>query len=93
MGNEIKSLVELKDLLGEKNVERLQERIVDIICSRIENDLEDYDKYIFFPPDYDSFFDECFQTAMKKTKKLLVEKMQDKILNSGMEITSRLKEC
>lgn len=68
MSNEIKSLVELKDLLGEKNVEHLQERIVDIICSRIEKDIEDYDKYIFFPPDYDDFFDECFQTAMKKNQ-------------------------
>lgn len=92
MSNKINPLAEIKDLLGEKNVERLQERIVDMICNRIAADLEDYDKYIFFPPDYDSFFDECFQTAMKKTKKLLVEKMQNEILNSGMEITSRLKE-
>lgn len=87
MNGNMQSITELINLLGEKNIERLQERIIDIICNRIEDDINHYDRYIFYPPDYDNFFGECYTIAMKKTKKQLIEKMQEQILNS--EITNK----
>lgn len=79
----------LLDLLGEQNVERLRGRIVDIICDRIQSDLEAYGQYIFYPPDYEEFFDDCFQTAMKKVKKQITEKMMNQMLEAEANIEKR----
>ncbi len=78
----IKSITELIGLLGKKNVERLQDRIVDLICARVEDDLDDFDEYIFCPGYFEDFFSDCAEAAKKKAKKQITEKIQNKLLDA-----------
>lgn len=79
-------LKELIELLGEKNVERLRERIVDIIIDRIKEDLEDWDEYLLNPDDYKSFFSDCFEEAKNSTQNQITNQMKKRILNACKDI-------
>ncbi len=89
MSDGIKSITELIGLLGEKNVERLQERIVDLICARVEDDLDDYDQYIFCPGYFEDFFSDCAEAAKKKVKKQVTEKIQNKLLEAAERVSTK----
>ncbi len=87
MSDSIKSITELIGLLGEKNVDRLQERIVDIICARVEDDLENFDKFIFWPEEFEDFFSDCAEAAKKKIKKQVTETIQNKLLDAAGRVS------
>lgn len=89
----MEGIIKLVELLGEKNVERLKERIVHIIGDRIEKELDSWGDFIFYPPDYEDFFNSCFETATKKVKKRMVEKMENQILEAQVRIGSRDLNC
>ena len=72
----------LGSLLGEENVENIQERISNMIVERIQSDIDVYDQYIFYPPDYQEFFDECFEEAKNKVKETIVQKMYDDMMKA-----------
>lgn len=72
----------LADLLGEHNTEELKKKIADVIVSRIKSDIRDYDKYIFYPPDFNNFFDECFEEAKSRVKETIVSKLYDDMMNA-----------
>ncbi len=76
------ALKELVDLLGEKNVEHLQERIVEIITARVENDLEQWEEYIFCPENYEEFFDACFDKAKNNVEERIVGELEKRILQA-----------
>ncbi len=87
MSDSIKSLTELVGLLGEKNVERLQERIVDLICARVEDDLNNCDELIYCPEDFEDFFSSCVEAAKKKVKKQVTETIQNKLLDAAGRVS------
>lgn len=72
----------LTDLLGTENTEALKKRIAYMIGDRIQEDLEQYDKYIFYPPDYQGFFDECFEEAKTMVKEAIVQKLYGDMMNA-----------
>lgn len=76
------ALKELVDLLGEKNAEHLQERIVEIIIARIESDLEQWDEYIFCPESYEKFYDACFEEAKNNVRKQIVGRIEEQLFSA-----------
>ena len=72
----------LADLIGVENTEELKKRIAGIIGDRIQEDMENFDEYIFWPPDYQDFFDECFKEAQEKVKETIVSKLYDDMMNA-----------
>lgn len=76
------SLEELVGFLGEKNVENLQKQITEMIISHIEEDMSDWQEYIFEPERYRDFFDDCFEKAAKSIEQQVVGKMRDRMLGA-----------
>ena len=72
----------LADLIGAENTEELKKKIANIIVSRIKSDIRDYDKYIFYPPDFNDFFNECFKEAQARAKETIVSKLYDDMMNA-----------
>ena len=72
----------LADLIGAENTEELKKKIADIIVSRIKSDIRDYDKYIFYPPDFNDFFNECFEEAQARAKETIVSKLYDDMMKA-----------
>lgn len=72
----------LADLIGVENTEELKKRIAGIIGNRIKSDIRDYDKYIFYPPDFNDFFNECFEEAQTRAKETIVSKLYDDMMNA-----------
>lgn len=72
----------LSALLGAETVEDVKRRIGDLIVSRIEADMNDFTEYIFYPPDYQEFFDECFQEAQSKVRETIVQKMYNDMMKA-----------
>lgn len=70
--NEITPIVEL---LGEKRVEELKDRICDVIIKRVEEDFDAWERYICYPPDFNYIFDEAYESIEKKLKKMYVDKV------------------
>jgi hypothetical protein len=72
----------LKDLLGAENAEELKKRIVNDIASRIRSDINNWDEYVFYPPDFQEFFDECFKEAQAMVKETIVNKLYNDMMNA-----------
>lgn len=68
-------------LLGEENVERLKERIVDLIVDRIRDDLEVFDDFVVYPPDYSSLFKSCVYDALENVKTKITDDIQKRIFD------------
>ena len=64
--NEIKEISPIIELLGEKRVEELKDKICEVIIDRVKNDLELWDRYICYPPDFNYVFDEAYEDVKKK---------------------------
>lgn len=82
----------LIDVLGKKNAERLRDSITDLIIDRIQEDLNNWNEFIFYPPDYKDFFESCFEAATKRVKKQLIEKMTTQMLEAGDIANNTRKE-
>lgn len=72
----------LTDLLDAENTEALKNRITGMIGDRIKSDIDSFDEYIFYPPDYQEFFDECFEEAKVKVKETIAQKLYDDMMNA-----------
>ena len=72
----------LTGLLGAENTEALKKRIIDMIGDRIQSDMNDFEEYIFYPPDYQEFFDECFEEAKEKAKETIVQQLYNDMMNA-----------
>lgn len=79
------STLEVIQLLGEENVERLKNGILDILLKRVEEDLDDYsrDKYFI---DIESLFDEIYTEVEENLKEKMVEKYTN-------ELTSKIDKA
>lgn len=60
----------LSCLLGEERVEKIKDAIMDLIIQRVQEDLNDYDSYIFYPPDWNEDLEIAFVKAKKKALKM-----------------------
>jgi hypothetical protein len=72
----------LADLIGAENTEELKKRIANIIVDRIKSDIKLYDRYIFYPPDFNEFFNECYEEAQARVKETIVQKLYDDMMNA-----------
>lgn len=69
------SISPVLDLLGEENVTKLKEGIVEILLDRVRDDLEAWGRYVFYPPDYSEFIEKCVKEAEKKLRRVYVDKL------------------
>lgn len=65
----------LKSLIDTDNVESVKQRIGDLIVQRVEEDMREYNQYIFWPPDYEGVMNEAIDGVEKKIKKLYSDAM------------------
>ena len=75
---EIKAMVEL---LGEDNVQRIKDSFADIIIRRFETDLDDYGRYLIYPPDILGTMEEAEESVQKKVEKMYKEAVVE--INKG----------
>ena len=52
------------------------------------SDIEMYDRYIFYPPDYNDFFNECFEEAQARVRETIVQKLYDDMMNAYQSTTN-----
>lgn len=76
--NQIPALMEL---LGEKNTNRIKEKVADFIIEAMSDDINDYNRenYILNPDDIIDFVNECKEEAFKRIKEDVVNQMVEKI--------------
>lgn len=74
MEKQIKEISPMIELLGEERVENLKDKICEVILDRVRDDLDSWDRYICYPPDFSDIFDEAYNDIRKKLKKLYSEK-------------------
>ena len=72
----------LADLIGAENTNSLKARIAMMIGNRIRDDINSFDQYIFYPSDFQDFFDECFEEAKALAKETIVKKLYDNMMNA-----------
>lgn len=60
----------LSCLLGEERVDKIKDAIMDLIIQRVQEDLSDYDSYIFYPPDWNEDLEIAYEKAKKKSLKM-----------------------
>lgn len=82
------NLSALAGLLGEDNVENIKKRIGDLIVDRVREDLRDYDRYLFYPEDYEESINKSFEKIEKKITKMYSETM----LETAEEAVRRFKD-
>lgn len=66
---------EIVTLLGEKNIEKVKIGITNLILKGVENDIETWDSYLFYPPDMESIIEEAIEECKEEVKKILKEEM------------------
>ena len=78
---------ELVSLLGEENVENLKKRITDLIVRRVEDDLDDYGKYLLYPPD----ICDCINEALDATDRKIVKMYKDAVIEINQNYIDKMK--
>lgn len=82
------NLSALERLLDVDTVKDIKKRIGDIIVDRIRKDINQYDYYLFYPPEYSETIDQAFEKTQKKITKMY----QDAMLESAQESVQRFKD-
>lgn len=82
------NLSTLDNLLGKDNVEDIKKRIGDLLVERIANDMEVYDRYLFYPGDYEDTINAAFKKVGKKIEKMY----SDAMLECATEAITRFKD-
>lgn len=71
---DLKEISPITELLGEERVEKLKDGICEAILDRVKNDLEHWDEYLVYPPDFTNVFGEAYESIEKKLKKIYTDK-------------------
>ena len=74
-------------LLGEENIENLKKRICNLILERVEADLDDYGRYLLYPPDMDDMIDDTYQMVHKKIEKMY----KDAVIDVNKDYIEKMK--
>ena len=63
--------------IGADNVKKIQDGFADLLLEQVRNDLNDYGKYIFYPPDHEEILNDAFDKVSKKIQKMYEGAMLD----------------
>ena len=80
--------LEVIQLLGEENVEKLKNGIVDILLKRVEEDLDEYSRHNYLI-DVDTLFNEINAEIEENLKEKMVEKYTNELTS---KIDKMIKE-
>lgn len=80
--NKIDNASPIIKMLGEERVEKLKDGIMEIILEQVRDDLEHWDTYICYPPDFQDAFSEAYDEIRNKLKKLYKDKALDVAANA-----------
>ena len=78
----------IESLIGTQNLEDVRKRIGDLIVRRVQEDINTYDSYMFYPEDYTDVIDEAFEKTQKKINKMY----QDAMLEVAQKAVEKFKE-
>ena len=67
----------LMQFIGADNIKRIQEGFADLLLNQVRNDLNDYGRYIFYPPDHEIILEDAFNKVSKKIQKMYEDAMLD----------------
>ena len=67
----------LMQFIGADNVKKIQEGFADLLLNQVKNDLSDYGRYIFYPPNHEMILEDAFNKVSKKIQKMYEEAMLD----------------
>ena len=67
----------LRELLGAKRTDDLKDKICELIINRIDDDLADYQDYLFAPEDITAIAEEALDEVRDKIKKKFKKKYLD----------------
>ena len=70
------SFSSIAELLGEQNIERLKDGIIDLLLDVIKNDLDTMNEYLI---DFDDLFDEVRREVFDNVKYKMVKKYTNEI--------------
>jgi ferritin len=77
----------LISLLGEENIEELKKQITRVIIERVESDMDDYDRYLLYPPDMRETIKETMESVDKKVAKMY----KDAIIEINEDYIEKMK--
>lgn len=84
----LSDITPLAQLLGEERMDKLLDRIANLIFDRVNEDLKQYNYYLFYPANYESIVDEAFERIEKKIQKMY----SDAVLENMQKVVSQYKE-
>lgn len=74
-------------VLGEKNAEKLRERIANIIVEQVQNDMRNYAEYLLYPPDMKDLVKEAMEATEKKVSKMY----KDAVIEINKDYIDKMK--
>ena len=77
----------LISLLGEENIEELKKQITRVIIERVESDMDDYDRYLLYPPDMRETIKETMESVDKKVAKMY----KDAVIEINQDYIDKMK--
>lgn len=83
------NLTPLQEFLGVERVEKLKDKVCELILERIQDDMEHQDYYTFI---WEDDFDEVARAAKQKCKKQVQKMFEDKYLEVAQKAVDALCE-
>lgn len=77
----------LISLLGEENIEELKKQITRLIIEKVESDMDDYDRYLLYPPDMRETIKETMESVDKKVAKMY----KDAVIEINQDYIDKMK--
>lgn len=75
------------ELLGEENIKDLKKKICGLILERVRDDLDDYGRYLLYPPDMDDMINDTYQMVRKKVEKMY----KDAVIDINKDYIEKMK--
>lgn len=85
--NIVEGINPLDKLIGAENVEDVQKRIADLIVKQVADDIEHYNRYLFYPPDHQ----QCIQDAFESVEKKITKMYKDAFLEVAQKAVDEIK--
>ena len=71
----MKDISVLIELLGETNIEYFKKSVVDLLLERVKSDLEEWNDYIFYPPESEEFMEDIIKECREEIKSIVRNQM------------------
>ena len=79
---------EIITLLTSKDKDEIRKSIVKLIIEKMEDDLELWDSYILYPPDFQAIVDDATEQATKEFSEFIKNDMLEKMKNDYIKLRS-----